>query len=189
LLLDFDEARRKEGKIMAREILVALNSEDRLGQMIPYIEKIALPGMRVVFLIRFIPQPAAKSSRRDSTELECVEESRFFAGEPEKSRFARENIGGTQSIEEQRLSAEHRVFLALEALLKRGIEISVDVYTGSLRRAVRRYTSKGAVSLIVMRARREQMMMDFLDKVFPIFGSFKQGTAAPVLVFHPAHAA
>jgi hypothetical protein len=161
---------------MGRQILVALNSEDRLGQMIPYIEKIALPGMRVVFLIRFIPQPAAKSSRRDLTELECVEGSRFFAG-------------GTQSIEEQRLSAEHKVFLALEALLKRGIEISVDVYTGSLRRTVKRYTSKGAACLIVMRARREQMMMDFLDKAFPIFGSFKGQAPTPVLVFHPAHAA
>ena len=61
-------------------------------------------------------------------------------------------------MEEQRLSAEHKVFLALEALLKRGIEITVDVYTGSLRRAVKSYTCKGDVHLIVMRARRELMM-------------------------------
>ena len=45
---------------MARQILVALKSEDRLSQMIPYIEKIAQPGMRVVFLIRFSTQPALK---------------------------------------------------------------------------------------------------------------------------------
>jgi hypothetical protein len=168
---------------MARLILVALKSEDRLSQMVPYIEKIALPGMRVVFLIRFIPQRAFKPPRYDSTELECAVESRFFAREPE-----RENIGGTQSIEEQRLSAEHKVFLALEALLKKGIEITVDVYTGSLRRAVKSYTCKGAVSLIVMRAGREQMIMNFLHKAFPIFGSFKPRTLAPVLVFHPTHA-
>ena len=90
-------------------------------------------------------------------------------------------------MEEQRLSAEHKVFLALEALLKRGIEITVDVYMGSLRRAVKSYTSKGDVHLIVTRARRE-MMTDFLHKAFPAFGLFKHPTFSPILVLHPTHA-
>jgi hypothetical protein len=173
---------------MARQILVALKSEDRLSQMIPYFEKIAQPGMKVVFLIRFSPQPAFKASRHDSIELECTEESAFFEGGLEKPRFTRENIRGTQSMEEQRLSAEHKVFLALEALLKRGIEITVDIYTGSLRRAVKSYTCKGDVHLIVMRARRELMMMDFLHKAFAVFGLFKHPTFAPILVLHPTQA-
>ena len=91
-------------------------------------------------------------------------------------------------MEEQRLSAEHKVFLALEALLKRGIEITVDIYTGSLRRAVKSYTCKGDVHLIVMRARRELMMMDFLHKAFAVFGLFKHPTFAPILVLHPTQA-
>ena len=172
---------------MARQILVALKSEDRLSQMIPYIEKIAQPGMRVVFLIRFSPQPASKASRHDSIELECREESRFFEGELEKPRFTENSFRETQSMEEQRLSSEHKVFLALEALLKRGIEITVDVYMGSLRRAVKSYTSKGDVHLIVTRARRE-MITDFLHKAFPVFGLFKHPTFSPILVLHPTHA-
>jgi hypothetical protein len=164
--------------------LVALKSEDRLSQMIPYIEKIAQPGMKVVFLIRFSPQTASNASGHNSIELKCLEESRFFEGELEKPRFTERNFRETQSLEEQRLSAEHKVFLALEALLKRGIEITVDVYTGSLRRAVKSYVCKGDVHLIVMRARKE-MMMDFLQKAFPIFGLFKQPTFSPVRVLHP----
>lgn len=165
---------------MAREILVALKSEDRLSQMIPYIQKIAQSGMRVVFLLRFSPQPALTVSRHDSIEARPLE------GEWEKTRFPKESIGGTVSMEEQRLSAEHKVFLALEALRKRGVEITVDVYTGSLRRAMKRYTCKGDVHLIVMRRRRE--LMDCINKAFPLFGLFKHATFTPVLVLHPTHA-
>ena len=173
---------------MARQVLVALKSEDRLSQIIPYIEKIAQPGMKVVFLIRFKPQAYAKPSWHDSIELRCPEESAFFEGELEKPRFTGENVGGRQSIEQQRLSVEHKVFLALEALRKRGIEISVDVYTGSLRRAVKSCARKGDVRLVVMRAKRK-VMMDFFYKAFPVFGLVKQPTFSPVLVLHPMHAA
>ena len=169
---------------MALQILVALKSEDRLSQMIPYIEKIAQPGMKVIFLVRFSPQTAL---RHNSMELNCLEESRCFEGELEKPKFTKRNFRETQSMEEQRLSAEHKVFLALEALLKKGIEITVDVYTGSLNRAVKSYTCKGDVRLIVMRARRE-LMMSFLHKVFPVFGLFKQPTFSPILVLHATRA-
>jgi hypothetical protein len=172
---------------MARQILVALKSEDRLSQMIPYLEKIAQPGMKVVFLIRFSPPTASKTLPPDSIELEYPEESAFFEKELEKPRFTREN-GGTEAMEEQRLAVEHKVFLALEALRKRGIELTVDIYTGSLRRAVKSYTRKGDVHLIVMRARRELMMMDFLQKAFPVFGLFKRPAFAPILVLRPTHA-
>src|SRR5262245_49588564 len=173
--------------MMALQILVALKSEDRLSQMIPYIEKIAQPGMKVIFLIRFSPQATANTLRHNSIELQCLEESRFFEAELEKPKFTERNFREPQSIEEQRLAAEHKVFLALEALLKRGIEITVDVYTGSLNRAVKSYTCKGDVR-IVMRARRE-LMMSFLHKAFPVFGLFKQPTFSPILVLHPTHAA
>lgn len=172
---------------MALQILVALKSEDRLSQMIPYIEKVAQPGMKVIFLIRFSPQTASDASRNNSIELKCLEESRFFEGEFAKPTFTQRNLRETESMEKQRLSAEHKVFLALEALVKRGIEITVDVYTGSLRRAVKSYTCKGDVHLIVMRARRE-LVMDFLHKAFPVFGWFKQPTFSPILVLHPTHA-
>lgn len=163
---------------MAAQILVALKSEDRLSQMIPYIENIAQPGMQVVLLIRFAPPPASQASRRDWIRLQYPEESGLFERELEKPRFS-----GMQSMEEQRLSTEHKVFLALEALRKRGIEITVDVYTGSFRRAVKSYTCKGDVHLIVMRAKRE-LMMDFLHKAFPVFGLVKRPTLAPILVLH-----
>lgn len=171
---------------MGPQILVALKSEDRLSQMIPHVEKIAQPGMKVVFLIRFSPQAAPKMPHK-SLGLRCLEDPRS-EWELEKPRFAGENITGTQSMEEQRLSAEHKVFLALEALLKRGIEITVDVYMGSLKRIVKGYTCKGDVHLIVMRASKKRRMMEFVQKAFTMFGLFRRPTFSPVLVLNPTQA-
>jgi hypothetical protein len=167
---------------MGPQILVALKSEDRLSQMIPHVEKIAQPGMKVVFLIRFSPQAAPKMPHK-SLGLRCLEDPRS-EWELEKPRFTGENIRETQSMEEQRLSAEHKVFLALEALLKRGIEITVDIYTGSLKKVMKNYTRKGNVHFLVRRLGKIPAMMQFVRRAFPIFGSLNGRTFSPVLLLH-----
>ncbi len=91
-------------------------------------------------------------------------------------------------MEEQRISTEHKVFLALEALHKRGVEITVDVYAGSLKRVVKSYTRKGNVHYIMKRAGKVLAMMQFVRRVFPIFGSLKARTFSPVLLLHSTHA-
>jgi hypothetical protein len=172
-------------KIMGQEILVALKSEDRLSQMIPYIEKVAQPGMRVVLLVGFITH----FDSNHSNELQDPEATACKEGESKQAQFAASNTSGTPLMEQQKLLSEHKVFMALEALGKRGIEITVDVYTGSLRRAVKSYTSKGDVHLIVMRANPKRTIIEFLEKAGSVFGLLKQPTFSPVLVFHPTHAA
>jgi len=169
---------------MTRKILVALGNEDRLGQMIPYIEKIAQPGMKVVLLVRFSPQAASHASRRNSFELSCLENSRLSDEELAKPSFTGKDMTATQAMEKQCLAFERNVFLALEALLKRGIEITSDVYKGSLRRAIRSYTRKGDVYLVVMRARRKLMMMDFLHEALPAFSWFKPSAFLPIVVVY-----
>ena len=89
---------------MAPQILVALKSEDRLSQMIPYIEKIAQPGMKVVFLIRFSPQTASKASRHNSIELRVprgitVLRGRVGETEVHGKKFQRDAVdGGAKAI-------------------------------------------------------------------------------------------
>jgi hypothetical protein len=153
--------------------------------MVPYIDEIAQPGMKVVFLIGFCPEMASKTPRH-SLGLRFLEDVRLE--EEDKTELGSGNVCATQSMEEQRLAVEHKVFLALEAWIKRGIEITVDVYMSSLKKAIKSYTSKGDVNLIVMRARRKRMMMDFIYKTFPILRMFKHPTFAPVLVLHPTQA-
>ena len=164
---------------MAPQILVALRSEDRLSEMVPHIEEIAQPGMKVVFLIGFRPLAASKTPRYSSLGLRSLEDPRFD-GDVEKPMFAGENISGTPLMEEQRLATEHKVFLALEALHKKGVEILVDVYAGSLKRVVKNYTRKGNVHFIVKRLGKVSAMMQFVRRAFPIFSEFKQRTFSPI---------
>jgi hypothetical protein len=177
---------RQGGEIMAKQILVALKNQDRLEQMVPYIEELAQPGTEVIFLVRFAPKAEVKGSRDNCLTLKPLEEVRF-AEDREAPRLMDRKIIGTQGIEGQRLSAEHKVFLALEALVKRGVEIAVDVYMGSLRRVVKSYTRKGDVRLIVMRTRWDLTLMRFLHRTFAAFGLLKQPTFSPVLLLHPEH--
>jgi hypothetical protein len=178
---------KKRKKLMGPQILVALKSEDRLSQMIPYIEKIAQPGMKVVFLIGFHPLAASTTPRYNTLGLRFLEDPRFD-GDVEKPQFAAEISSGTQSMEKQRLSVEHKVFLALEALRKRGVEILVDVYVGSLKRVLKNYTRKGNVHFIVKRLGKIPAMMQFVCTAFPFFSAFKQRAFSPVLLLHTTHA-
>jgi hypothetical protein len=178
---------KKRKKLMGPQILVALKSEDRLSQMIPYIEKIAQPGMKVVFLIGFRPLAAATTPRDNAPGLRVLEEPRLD-GEAETQQFAAEISSGTPSMEKQRLSVEHKVFLALEALRKKGVEILVDVYAGSLKRVVKHYMRKGNVHFIVKRVGKVASMIQFVRRTFPILGSFNQRTSSAILLLHSTHA-
>ena len=172
---------------MVPQILVALKSDDRLGQLIPYIEEIAKPGMKVVFLIGFRPQDASETARYNPLGLRCSEDTRL-AGDLEKPMFAAESISESHLMEEQRLVAEHKVFLALEALKKRGVEITVDVYAGSLKRIVKNYTRNGNVHFIVKRLGKLLAMMQFIRRAFPRFGASNQRAFSATLLHHSTHA-
>jgi len=160
---------------MSKQILVSLKKNDRLEQVIPYLEKIAQPGMRVVFLMRYPVDGGFEWLRDHWVTTESVEEA----------RRAGEKIRNTYWLEEQGRLAEHKVFLAQETLRKKGVEIAADVYVGSLRRAVKNYSLKGDVHLIMMRPRTGLAMMKLLHKTVPIFGLFYQSGFSSMLLLHP----
>jgi hypothetical protein len=164
---------------MAGQILVALKSQDRLSRMIPYIEGVAKPGMQIVLLVPFGPAAVFNASRDNFLPL-TVEEAKFF-GSLQEARF----INRAQPIAEQKRLAEHRVFLALEGLLKRGIDVKLEVYTGSLRRALKNYMLKGDVHLVMKRAGRALMMMQFFRRALPNFVLLKQPSLSPLRMFRP----
>ena len=145
---------------MTGQILVALESQDRLDQMIPYIEEIAQPGMEVVFLVRFAPMAVSRGSQDNCSTLKPLEEIRFV-GELEEPRFTDGKMKATRSLED---------------------------HTGSLSRVVKSYTRKGNVRLIMKRAGKAMTTVQFLGRIFSFLGLFKQPTLSPVLLLHPDHA-
>jgi len=159
---------------MSRQLLVVQKRDDRLEHYIPYIERIAQPGMRVVFLMRGVCGIAGGWAAEEGRALFRAE-----AG-PAGRRSAQADL----QEEEAKLS-EQRVFRAQEALRKGGVEIDVEVYTGSLKKTLERYTRRGDVPLILVRAGGALRLLAFLKGKLALSGYSRQGSFSPVLLLRP----
>src|SRR5262249_49612775 len=105
---------------MSKKILVSLGQYDRTEEMIPYIEKVARRGMQVVFLMRY-PMNGI-GLRKEEYGIRAALEAK--------------NLVNYYSWEGNLEKAKQQVAPACEALQARGIETAVDVYAGSLKKAV-----------------------------------------------------
>lgn len=156
---------------MVGQILVLLKTRDRVEEIVPYIEKIAQPGVRVVFLI---PYPV---------DLWLWWRDHWVTTEsPREAILAGRKITESYSWELQRQLAEQRVLPARDAFRKMKVEIAVDVYIGSLSSAVQNYTANGDVYLIVTWKGTSFSLMGFLRGMIPLFGLVKRHAFSLVLL-------
>jgi len=88
------------------QILVPLRRNDRIEDVVPYLEQIARPGCKVTLLIHY-----------------SVEGLDWFQGK-----------SATAVVKEQNLVAEKNTFLALEPLRERDVTVALDIYAGPLRK-------------------------------------------------------
>jgi len=127
---------------MARKILVPFRSHDRIEEIVPYVEKVAQPGMKVIFLIRY---PA--------DEFEWLRDHWVTTESPRKMMLAARRVEQKYSWDEQMRLAKERVVPARQALERRGVEVAVDLFAGGLGKAVGSYRDNGDVHLILIPAR------------------------------------
>jgi hypothetical protein len=160
---------------MGGQILVALKDDDRLEEIIPYIERIAQPGMKVVYLIRHSVIADLKTVQDAWMGREFLEEPSSIQKKIEKDSLE----------EEQARLSQHKVFLAQEALRKKGIEMVADVYRGRLKKVVERYLRKGDVKFILTRARGLVHNIGFLQETLSLLGLFKRPMPSPMVLVHP----
>ena len=163
---------------MAAQILVAVKRNERLAEIIPYVERIAQPGMRVVLLF---PYPVTGNFTWLGDHWVTTESTReaMLAGRALVERY---------SWELQKGLAEHRALAAGEALVRKGIEVAVEVYTGSLKKVLREDTASERVHLIMMRAGSDHWMMELLRRIPPLVGFRGESSTHPVLLFCPRQA-
>ena len=163
---DSDE---KEDEAMDKKILVPLGQYDRSEEMIPYIENVARPGMKVVFLVRY---------RLDGIRLHKEEYGM-------KAALEAKNSVNYYSWEGNLENAKKQVAPACEALRAKGIEADVDVYAGSLKKAVRSHTLNGDVHLIMTRAGIGDWIARLFDGTNSVFKWFKRPSFSPVMLINP----
>jgi hypothetical protein len=137
---------------MAGQILVPFNSHLRVEDIVSVIGEAAKPGVRVVFLVRYPPDPwvwfrdhwVTTESARDAT----------LAGRKVVEKY---------SWEGQRALAEEMVAPWRYVLQKMGVEASVALYTGSLSSVVETYRRADKTSLVI-RAQNNLPVMGFLRR-------------------------
>jgi hypothetical protein len=158
---------------MNNRILVPLKKNDRLEEIVPYIEKIARPGASVVFLIRH-PVSGLKW-----LQAYCgIAQSGL-----EKSLAVRQMIE-SYSRKMRRQLLERRVFQTCGALHDMASNIAVDVYTDSLRTALRSYSNRGDAPLVIMKAGIGQRIVSFLQGAVSIRRIHANPFASSVMLFH-----
>jgi hypothetical protein len=158
---------------MNKKILVPLAQNDRAEEMIPYVERVARPGMNVVFLVRYPVNGFvwAKEEYGMRAALKARELVNFYSWE--------------NNLENAKRKLSH----ACEALSAKGVETTVDVYAGSLKKAVRSHTINGGVHLIITRAGIMERIAGLLNGSSSLFELFKRPTVSTVLLTHPGVAA
>jgi hypothetical protein len=154
---------------MNKKILVPLGQYDRSEEMIPYIENVARPGMKLVFLMRY-PVDG------------------FIWGKEEygmRAALEANKLVNYYSWEGNLEKAKQQVAAACEALRSKGIEAVVDVYAGSLKKAMRRHMLSGDVHLIMTRAGISEWIAKLFDGTNLVFKWFKRPSFSPVMLINP----
>ena len=127
-----------------------------MEDVIPYLEQIAGPGSRVIFLVHY-----------------SVEGPDWFQSNSTMSM-----------IKEQKLMAEKNTF-ALEPLRERDVTVALDIYAGPLRKVVKQYTGRGDIDLVMIAARGKSLLGKLFQNclLFPNFSCVSK--SASVLLLRP----
>jgi hypothetical protein len=160
---------KEGGQAVNKKILVPLGQYDRPEEMIPYVEKVARPGMKVVFLVRYPVYGI------------CCQKEEYGM----KAALEAKKLVNYYSWEANLEKAKAQVALACAALGAKGIEAGVDVYAGSLKNAVRVHAINGDVHLIIMRTAVDNWVEKLLDGAISMFRSLKRPSIFPVMLINP----
>jgi hypothetical protein len=150
-----------------------MKRSDRAKDLVPYVEKVSRPGMKVIFMV---PYP---------TDGFCWAREEFGRKAIEQAKRLADYYRWDTNVQK----ARDRIAPLLKSLTAKGIEVEVDLYAGSMRSAVRNYAAKGDVHLIVTSASIGQRIAGVLNGSNSLGDLFKRPVLSPVLLIHPARAA
>jgi hypothetical protein len=155
-----------EDSLMNKKILVPLARNDRTEDMIPFIEKVARPGMNVVFLVRY-PVDGFIWAKEEYGMRAAIQ--------------ARELVN-YYSWENNLENAKRNLSRVCEALHIPGVEATVDVYAGSLKKALRSHMVNGDVHLIMTRAGLGERIAALVAGTISFSKLFKRPSFSPVIL-------
>lgn len=173
---------------MAEELLVPLKKFARVHEMIPYIEKISQPGMKVIFLLPFTA--AHLNCWRDRRiSLEADIQIRLAAGLPPRGLWQYRETLETDlprceySWESEKRRYEEKLFPLCERLRQMGSKVAVNLYNrGDLRNVLRSYWLSGDRRVIITSCSIGFRLKAVLCRKLSILGLSNALTYSPALL-------
>jgi hypothetical protein len=147
---------------MDGKIFVGLSPRDPVEEIIPYLERLAKPGMTVVCLVRYPVE--RRDYLRDHWVTTDSTRSAIVAGR---------KLMGRYSWDAQRRLAEEKLAAVSRAMRKRAVKVEIDLYTGSLQRSVRDRRANGDVYWVMVPARRSLYFPRLRKSAITPFARFK----------------
>jgi hypothetical protein len=157
-----------------QQILVPVKRRDRIEEIVPHIEKVAESGGSVVFLIHH-PVSGFKWLQAYCGIAQCGLEK----------TLAVKRMIESYSLETRVQLAQRRVFQTCGALHDTGLNITVDVYSGSLSNALKSHANNEEAQLLVMRPGIGQRVMSVLHGAVSVSSLFSRGFSSSTLLLHP----
>ena len=141
---------------MTGQILVPLRRNDKIEDVVPYLEQIARPGSRVILLIHYSVEGLDWLQSKSTTSV----------------------------IKDQKL-VDKNTFLALEPLRERDVTVTLDIYAGPLRKVVKQYTLRGNIDLVMIVAGSRSRIGKLLHNCLLFFNFSCVSKSASVLLLRP----
>jgi len=151
---------------MSQQLLVPIKSHDRIEDLLPYLEDLARPDMKIVFLVHF------GINRFGELAGQLLE---IQSGLP--SSFSSDTV-----IPQSNLA--RRIQLASQKLHVRGTRIDVKFYSGRLRPILRQYSEAKASKLVIMRPGQNRAWR-LCQNLFSALRIARSAPSMPVLLRHP----
>lgn len=154
---------------MREHILVSLDCRDRIHEIIPYLDKIAKPGMRVVFLVR----RSATNWPWMAAHLAAIQTGNWLTLSPTRA-----------ALESAERSVERQLKDVGEALRRKGLQMEIKVYDGSFRKIVVEFAQRHDVRFVMMPASFQCSWFRVLRLIAHNFKLPKRSRVSPVLLFY-----
>ena len=165
--------RHPEEKSMRCQILVPIKGCDHIEEFLPYLEDMARPDTKIIFLVHLDVDRFSELIN----QLLTLQSGK--PGDFSSASVAPHDRGEPQS------NLARRIDRASRELSNRGAQIDVKFYSGRVKPILRQYNEVDAKSLVIMspainRARR------WLRSLIAALGIARPPSAMPVRLCHPA---
>ena len=159
---------------MQGKILVAMQQQGWSEEIIPYLENLARPGMRMIFLVRY-PVKLWSYLRDHWVDTES----------PRKALLAGQELAERYSREAQIALAQEKIAPARDALREKPISVELELYTGNLRRKVLEHAAAGDLDWVIMPAPGSYWPARLLGRGIASLSGFKWARSLPILLLSP----